>query len=101
VKVVLFASFYSISLEMIGKAFFFPNFCDAIGEGGDDAKNFAISPSSIQCLAVAARNNFNWYGRFLGIFFKCSKLVGVFVPYLFIIIFNNNSMYDQNIFFFS
>jgi hypothetical protein len=29
--------------------------------------------------AVAARNNFNWYGRFVGIFFKCSKLS----PYLF------------------
>jgi hypothetical protein len=28
---------------------------------------------------VAARNNFNWYGRFVGIFLKRSKLS----PYLF------------------
>jgi hypothetical protein len=41
---------------------------------------------------VAARNNFNWYGRFVGIFFFLMlKVVAVFVPYLFKIMFNNNN----------
>jgi hypothetical protein len=44
---------------------------------------FTIGLKILGFQAVAARNNFNWYGRFVGIFFlnaqSCRRICSIFI----------------------